>query len=135
MTAIDAHAKAVRMGWMPAFPQFDRNPLDLADEAAAQGVEPADHVVAELRRGACTSPSTTRARPSSFPRVFFVWRSNLLGSSGKGQEYFLRHLLGAGARRAARRAAARGRAPGGGARGATRSRAASSTCSSTSTSA
>jgi nitrate reductase alpha subunit len=27
--------------------------------------------------------------------VFFVWRSNLLGSSGKGQEYFLRHLLGA----------------------------------------
>jgi nitrate reductase alpha subunit len=27
--------------------------------------------------------------------VFFVWRSNLLGSSGKGQEYFLRHLIGA----------------------------------------
>jgi nitrate reductase / nitrite oxidoreductase, alpha subunit len=27
--------------------------------------------------------------------VFFVWRSNLLGSSGKGQEYFMRHLLGA----------------------------------------
>ena len=33
MTAIDAHAKAVRMGWMPSFPQFDRNPLELADEA------------------------------------------------------------------------------------------------------
>src|SRR5262249_49192809 len=31
----------------------------------------------------------------NWPRVFFVWRSNLLGSSGKGQEYFLRHLLGA----------------------------------------
>ena len=46
-------------------------------------------------RAACASRSTTRARPSSFPRVFFVWRSNLLGSSGKGQEYFLRHLLGA----------------------------------------
>ena len=27
--------------------------------------------------------------------MFFVWRSNLLGSSGKGQEYFLRHLVGA----------------------------------------
>ena len=37
----------------------------------------------------------TAAAASSFPRVFFVWRSNLLGSSGKGQEYFLRHLLGA----------------------------------------
>jgi len=24
-----------------------------------------------------------------------VWRSNLLGSSGKGHEYFLRHLMGA----------------------------------------
>jgi nitrate reductase alpha subunit len=24
----------------------------------------------------------------------FVWRSNLLGSSGKGHEYFLKHLLG-----------------------------------------
>ena len=24
----------------------------------------------------------------------FVWRSNLLGCSGKGHEYFLKHLLG-----------------------------------------
>ncbi len=28
------------------------------------------------------------------PRNLFVWRSNLLGSSGKGHEYFLKHLLG-----------------------------------------
>ena len=100
------------MGWMPSFPTFDRNPLELADEAR--------------RRRASTRPSTSSpssrpagcgfavddpSAPSSFPRVFFVWRSNLLGSSGKGQEYFLRHLLGADARRAAGRAAARGRAP------------------------
>ncbi|MCL6517050.1 molybdopterin dinucleotide binding domain-containing protein, partial [Alicyclobacillus sp.] len=32
--------------------------------------------------------------PKNFPRVFFVWRSNLLGSSSKGHEYFLKHLLG-----------------------------------------
>jgi nitrate reductase alpha subunit len=32
--------------------------------------------------------------PQNFPRNLFVWRSNLLGSSGKGHEYFLRHLLG-----------------------------------------
>ncbi|KAG1247788.1 hypothetical protein G6F65_019975 [Rhizopus arrhizus] len=25
----------------------------------------------------------------------FVWRSNILGSSGKGHEYFLKYLLGA----------------------------------------
>ena len=32
--------------------------------------------------------------PKNFPRNMFVWRSNLLGSSGKGHEYFLKHLLG-----------------------------------------
>ena len=28
------------------------------------------------------------------PRMLSLWRSNLLGSSAKGNEYFLRHLLG-----------------------------------------
>ncbi|MDI4746126.1 molybdopterin-dependent oxidoreductase, partial [Salmonella enterica subsp. enterica serovar Kentucky] len=28
------------------------------------------------------------------PRNLFVWRSNLLGSSGKGHEYMLKYLLG-----------------------------------------
>ena len=32
--------------------------------------------------------------PDNWPRNMFVWRSNLLGSSGKGHEYFLKHLLG-----------------------------------------
>jgi nitrate reductase alpha subunit len=94
-TAIDAHAKAVRMGWMPAFPQFDRNPLDLADEAEAAGADPVEHVVSELKAGRMRFAVEDPSAPENFPRVFFVWRSNLLGSSGKGQEYFLRHLLGA----------------------------------------
>ncbi len=83
------------MGWMPSFPTFDRNPLDLADEAAAAGKAPADHVVDELKAGRLNFAIDDPSAPSSFPRVLFVWRSNLLGSSGKGQEYFLRHLLGA----------------------------------------
>ncbi|MGZ8647089.1 MAG: nitrate reductase subunit alpha [Solirubrobacteraceae bacterium] len=95
MTSIDAHAKAVRMGWMPSFPQFDRSPLDLADEATAAGVDPAEHVVSELKAGRLRFAVEDPSAPENFPRVFFVWRSNLLGSSGKGQEYFLRHLLGA----------------------------------------
>ncbi|MFX5530081.1 hypothetical protein ABTD83_19325, partial [Acinetobacter baumannii] len=41
-------------------------------------------------RMACEDPDDPRA----FPRNLFVWRSNLLGSSGKGHEYFLKHLLG-----------------------------------------
>ena len=32
--------------------------------------------------------------PDNWPRNMFVWRSNILGSSGKGHEYFLKHLLG-----------------------------------------
>jgi nitrate reductase / nitrite oxidoreductase, alpha subunit len=32
--------------------------------------------------------------PANWLRNMFVWRSNLLGSSGKGHEYFLKHLLG-----------------------------------------
>lgn len=32
--------------------------------------------------------------PVNFPRNLFVWRANLISSSGKGHEYFLKHLLG-----------------------------------------
>ena len=32
--------------------------------------------------------------PANFPRVLLLWRANLLGASGKGHEYFLKHLLG-----------------------------------------
>jgi len=92
--SVDCHAQAVRLGWLPSAPSFDRNPLDLADEARAAGREPADHVVEELRAGrlgfACEDPDD----PANFPRVLNLWRANLLGSSSKGHEYFLRHLLG-----------------------------------------
>ncbi|HEX6020431.1 MAG TPA: nitrate reductase subunit alpha [Solirubrobacter sp.] len=91
-TSIDEHARAVRMGWMPGFPTFNRNPLDLADEG---GDDPVAHVLDELKAGRLQFAVEDPSAPENFPRVFFVWRSNLLGSSGKGQEYFLRHLLGA----------------------------------------
>jgi nitrate reductase alpha subunit len=90
----DAHALGARLGWLPSFPTFDRNPLDLADEAAALGREPAEHVVCELQAGrlrfACEDPDD----PESYPRILTLWRANLLGSSAKGHEYFLRHILG-----------------------------------------
>ncbi|MFN8201633.1 MAG: nitrate reductase subunit alpha [Solirubrobacteraceae bacterium] len=90
----DANALAARLGWMPSYPTFDRNPLDLVAEAEAAGVAPAEHVVAELKAGrlsfACEDPDA----PENHPRVLTVWRSNLLGSSSKGHEYFLKHLLG-----------------------------------------
>ncbi|MCL6550236.1 MAG: molybdopterin-dependent oxidoreductase [Acidothermus cellulolyticus] len=91
---VDCLARAARLGWTPSFPTFNRNSLDLADEAARAGVPVSDYVVQELRssrlRFACEDPDD----PVNFPRVLTVWRANLLGSSGKGMEYFMRHLLG-----------------------------------------
>ena len=112
-TAIDAHAKAVRMGWMPALP--DVRPQPARPRRRGRGGRRGPGRARRRRSsrpGGCGFAVDDPSAPSSFPRVFFVWRSNLLGSSGKGQEYFLRHLLGADARRAAGRAAAAGRAPG-----------------------
>ncbi|MYS78081.1 molybdopterin-dependent oxidoreductase, partial [Streptomyces sp. SID5926] len=90
----DCLAQAVRLGWTPGHPGFDRNPLDLADEAAAAGRPVAEHVVDELKAGRLRFAVEDPDDPANFPRVLTVWRANLLGSSGKGNEYFLRHLLG-----------------------------------------
>ncbi|MGQ0676299.1 MAG: nitrate reductase subunit alpha [Rhodospirillales bacterium] len=92
---IDFNVRAERMGWLPSAPQLAANPLKLTKEAAAAGKEAPAHAVAELKAGrlkmACEDPDN----PVNFPRNLFVWRSNLLGSSGKGHEYFLKYLLGA----------------------------------------
>ncbi|MFF6996323.1 nitrate reductase subunit alpha [Streptomyces sp. NPDC008313] len=93
----DVIAASARMGWMPSYPTFDRNPLDLADEAEAAGRPAGDHVVGELKAGRLKFAGEDPDAPENFPRVLTVWRSNLLGSSAKGNEYFLKHLLGADA--------------------------------------
>jgi nitrate reductase alpha subunit len=91
---IDYNVRAERMGWLPSAPQLKANPLDLAAKAEAQGLEPRQYVTNALRSGelelSCHDPDD----PTNWPRNLFVWRSNLLGSSGKGHEYFLKHLLG-----------------------------------------
>ncbi|TAN00798.1 MAG: nitrate reductase subunit alpha, partial [Rhodanobacteraceae bacterium] len=93
-TLIDCNVRAERMGWMPSAPQLNRNPLDVARDAAAAGKDAKDYVAAALKSGelkmACEDPDN----PVNFPRNLFIWRSNLFGSSGKGHEYFLKHFLG-----------------------------------------
>jgi nitrate reductase alpha subunit len=90
----DLYAKAARMGWLPAYPSFDRNPLELTREAAEAGMSPADYVVQELKAERLHFAAEDPGAPESFPRVLTLWRSNLFGSSSKGHEYFLKHLLG-----------------------------------------
>ncbi|HEV7206020.1 MAG TPA: nitrate reductase subunit alpha, partial [Jatrophihabitans sp.] len=95
MTTADVIAKSARMGWMPSYPTFDRNPLTLANEAAAHGRTAAEWVVDQLQAGTLHFAGEDPDNPENFPRVLTIWRANLLGSSAKGNEYFLRHLLGA----------------------------------------
>ncbi len=94
MHIADVNALGARLGWLPSHPSFDRSTLDLCDEAQRAGREPAEHVVEELKAGrlrfACEDPDA----PHNHPKVMTVWRSNVLGSSGKGHEYFLKHLVG-----------------------------------------
>ena len=91
---IDFNVRAERMGWLPSAPQLAANPLQIAKNAAAAGMDAKDYVVQQLKSGALKFSCEDPDNPVNYPRNMFVWRSNLLGSSGKGHEYFLKHLLG-----------------------------------------
>ena len=91
---IDFNVRAERMGWLPSAPQLSRNPLQIAREAKKAGRDLRDYVVEQLGNGGLAFASEDPDNPANFPRNLFVWRSNLLGSSGKGHEYFLKYLLG-----------------------------------------
>ncbi len=91
---IDYNVRAERMGWLPSAPQLEQNPLGIAAKAAAAGLEPKDYVARALKSGDLKMSCEDPDNPKNWPRNLFVWRSNLLGSSGKGHEYFLKHLLG-----------------------------------------
>ena len=77
----DCHALAARLGWLASYPSFDRNPLDLCDEARERGLDPAAYAVEELRarrlRFACEDPDD----PANFPRALAMARepARLLG--------------------------------------------------------
>lgn len=91
---IDYNVRAERMGWLPSAPQLQTNPLQVVRDAQAAGMEPKDYAVKGLQNGTLKMSCTDPDHPDNWPRNMFIWRSNLLGSSGKGHEYFLKHLLG-----------------------------------------
>ncbi|MEI6251073.1 MAG: molybdopterin dinucleotide binding domain-containing protein, partial [Actinomycetes bacterium] len=78
----------------PSYPSLNRNSLDLVDEARKIDVDPAQHVVNELKNGNLKFAIEDPDAEENWPRVLTVWRANILGSSSKGNEYFLKHLLG-----------------------------------------
>ncbi|MDP6936523.1 MAG: nitrate reductase subunit alpha [Candidatus Marinimicrobia bacterium] len=95
---IDVNVKAVRNGWLPFYPQFEANPIDLVKEARANGAKDEEgitqYVVDKLKsrdlQFSVEDPDST----DNWPRVWFVWRGNAIGGSAKGHEFFLDHYLG-----------------------------------------
>lgn len=94
----DYNVLAARLGWLPSYPQFNRNSIELYEEAQKAGAKTTEdaikYVVNELKTGKMEFAIEDPDHPVNFPRNLFVWRSNLISSSGKGHEYFLKHLLG-----------------------------------------
>jgi len=97
-TTVDANARAVRMGWLPFYPQFEKNSLKVVKEAEENGAksedEVIDYVVNQLKDKNLRFSVEDPDAPENWPRVWFIWRGNALMSSAKGHEYFLRHYLG-----------------------------------------
>jgi nitrate reductase alpha subunit len=95
---IDHQVRAVRLGWLPFFPQFDRHPAGLVREAEAAGArsdaEVVDWTVRQLKERKLRFAVEDPDAPANWPRLWFIWRGNALMSSAKGHEYFLKHYLG-----------------------------------------
>jgi nitrate reductase alpha subunit len=91
---VDNLVQAARMGWTPAYPTFDRNSLDLVDEAMTAKADPVAHTVDLLRKGEMKFAWEDPDGEDNHPRVLMAWRGNILGCSAKGNEFFVNHLLG-----------------------------------------
>ncbi len=96
--SIDQNVRAVRNGWLPFYPQFTCNPLDVTKAAEKAGATDeagvVRHVVDRLKSRDLKFAIEDPDAPESWPRLWFIWRGNALMSSAKGHEYFLKHYLG-----------------------------------------
>ncbi|MBX2990082.1 MAG: nitrate reductase subunit alpha [Bacteroidetes bacterium] len=95
---MDVQVKAVRNGWLPFYPQFDKNSLDLARELEAAGCSTPEEMIKEtvkkLKSRELKFSVEDPDAEANWPRVWYIWRGNALMASSKGHEYFLRHYLG-----------------------------------------
>lgn len=94
----DYNVAAARMGWLPAYPTFNKSGQQIVDAARAAGASDdagiVDYLVGALKDRTVDMAYSDHDAPENFPRNLFVWRANLLTSSAKGNEYFFKYLLG-----------------------------------------
>ncbi|HQU37614.1 MAG TPA: molybdopterin-dependent oxidoreductase, partial [Anaerolineales bacterium] len=95
---LDAQVRAVRMGWLPSYPQFNVSSLEIVRKAEQAGAksdaEIRQWVVEQLKLGKLKFAVQDPDAPENWPRLWFIWRGNALNASAKGQEYFFKHYLG-----------------------------------------
>ena len=91
---IDSNVRAVRNGWLPFYPQFDENPLELVKQAEEAGKDVPEHLVERLKKRDLKFAIERPDAEECWPRLWWIWRGNALMSSAKGHEYFLHHYLG-----------------------------------------
>lgn len=95
---IDQQVRAVRNGWLPCYPQFNRSGFRVVADAKRAGAQSSDdisrHIVDQLKARSLRFSMEDPDNPESYPRVWYIWRGNALQASAKGHEYFLRHYLG-----------------------------------------
>lgn len=94
----DKQAMAVRLGWLPCYPQFTRSNAEIIREAEAAGAKTDEDIVAyivrQLKERRLKFAMEDPDNPECWPRVWYIWRGNAIASSAKGHEYFLKHYLG-----------------------------------------
>ncbi len=94
----DMTVKAVKNGWMPFYPQYNKPNFEIVKDAKKAGAkndqEIKDYVVDQLKSKKLDYSVCDPDDEVNFPRVWYIWRGNALMSSAKGHEYFLKHYLG-----------------------------------------
>lgn len=94
LTLLDFNIMAERMGWLPSAPQLDVNPLSIINNIEESETTTIKNLLTDLASEKIKFAAEDPDKCNNYPRNLFVWRSNLLGASGKGHEYFLKYLLG-----------------------------------------
>ncbi len=97
--AADMNALAVRLGWLPFYPQVDKkNPLRLYQEALQAGCKNDDEVkrwvLEQFKEGKLNFAIHDVDAPQNRLKVLTVYRGNLIGTSMRGHELALKHFLG-----------------------------------------
>ncbi|MCC6983147.1 MAG: nitrate reductase subunit alpha [Bauldia sp.] len=95
----DMNMLALRNGWLPFFPQFDKkNPINVLKEARAAGCKTDEQVrkwvAGQFKAGKLDFALKDVDAPENHPKVMWIYRGNLIGTSMRGHEYNLKHMLG-----------------------------------------